>query len=150
MSKTCNRKFKEGEEVYVVDWWGTSKGTQAFEAAAEIIEVEEESFLAVLYGDTYQRYSFKDYGRLIFDDKDEAEKAAEKLPKPGSTVWLIDEDYNISKSKVKGIEGGYFDEIFNLTIELEDNKSITTDRIGTEVFLSEESVKEKKKTLSTS
>ena len=69
MSKECKRDFKVNQTVYLVDYWGTSNGSQAFEAQAKILQVDEENktFDAVLYGDTYQRYSFEDYGRLIFD-----------------------------------------------------------------------------------
>ena len=89
MSKECKRDFKVNQTVYLVDYWGTSNGTQAFETEAKILQVDEESktFDAVLYGDTYQRYSFEDYGRLIFDTAKEANEAAGKLPKPGSVVY---------------------------------------------------------------
>ena len=55
MTNALKRSFKEGERVYVVDYWGTSNGTQAFEAQAEIlkVDVKAKTFTAVLYGDTY-------------------------------------------------------------------------------------------------
>lgn len=83
------RDFKKNDEVYVVDYWGTSKGAAAFSARALIIDVDEEkrTFIGVLYGDTYQRYSFEDYGRLIFDTSIQANEAASKLPKPGDTIY---------------------------------------------------------------
>lgn len=89
MLTECKRTFKVNQTVYVVDYWGTDNGTQAFEARAVIIEVDENNmtFGAILYGDTYQRYRFKDYGRLIFDTKEEAVIAANKLPKPGSFIY---------------------------------------------------------------
>lgn len=89
MSKECKRDFKVNQTVYLVDYWGTNNGTQAFEAQAEILHVGEKNktFNAVLYGDTYQRYSFEDYGRLIFDTEEEAAEAADKLPKPKSIVY---------------------------------------------------------------
>ena len=140
MSKTLNREFKEGEIVYVVDRWGTNNGTQAFATTAKILKVRENYFLAVVYGDIYQKYSFKDYGRLIFNTKSEAEKAAGKIPKPGSIVWVIDKPGSISKIIVKNIGEDSFSDTFDLTIELEDGKSISTDKIGTQVFLNEECV----------
>ena len=77
------RMFHEEEEIYVVDYWSSNLGMQAFEAYAKIYKVdpEKEIFAAVLYGDTCQTYSFKDYGRLIFDTHDEAYEAAKKSQK---------------------------------------------------------------------
>ena len=56
MANAFKRSFQVGERVYVVDYWGTNNGTQAFEAQAEILKVDvtAETFTAVLYGDTYQ------------------------------------------------------------------------------------------------
>ena len=34
MKNALKRDFKEGQYVYVVDYWGTKNGTQAFEAGA--------------------------------------------------------------------------------------------------------------------
>lgn len=85
MSKECKRDFKVNQTVYLVDYWGS----QAFESQTKILQVDEENktFNAVLYGDTYQRYSFEDYGRLIFDTVEEANEATGKLPKPNSVVY---------------------------------------------------------------
>ena len=91
MTNASKRSFKEGERVYVVDQLGTSNGTQAFEAQAEIlkVDVKAKTFTAVLYGDIYQKYSFKDYGRLIFDTSAGATEAANNLPKPKTKVYQI-------------------------------------------------------------
>ena len=51
MSKECKRDFKVNQTVYLVDYWGTNDGTQAFEARAKILSVDEtnKTFDAVLY-----------------------------------------------------------------------------------------------------
>lgn len=36
MSKECKRDFKVNQTVYLVDYWGTNNGSQAFEAQAKI------------------------------------------------------------------------------------------------------------------
>ena len=110
MSKECKRDFKVNQTVYLVDYWGTNNGTQAFEAEAKILQVDEENktFDAVLYGDTYKRYSFEDYGRLIFDTAKEANEAAGKLPKPKSVVYQKI-GKRVYKKTVSGINEHYVD-----------------------------------------
>ena len=84
MEKAPERIFKKGEYVYVVDYGSTEHGTQAFGVDARILFVEEkdQTFRARLYGFTRHTYSFKDYGRLIFDSRSEAIKAANDFPPP--------------------------------------------------------------------
>ena len=110
MANAFKRSFQVGERVYVVDYWGTNNGTQAFEAQAEILKVDvtAETFTAVLYGDTYQEYSFKDYGRLIFDTSAEAVEAANNLPKPKTIVYQII-GKRVYKKIVEGIGEQYND-----------------------------------------
>ena len=81
MENSLKRNFKVGECVYVVDYWGTDNGTQAFEAQANILKVDvtAETFTAELYGESYLKYSFKDYGRLIFDTSAKAIEALIEL-----------------------------------------------------------------------
>ena len=43
MSKECKRDFKVNQTVYLVDYWGTNNGSQAFEAQAKILQVNEEN-----------------------------------------------------------------------------------------------------------
>ena len=138
MSKECKRDFKVNQTVYLVDYWGTNNGSQAFEAEAKILQVNEENktFDAVLYGDTYQRYSFEDYGRLIFDTAKEAAEAANKLPKPLSVVYQKI-GKRVYKKTVCGIYGHYVDNVYNLIIRLNKGKDVSTKEIGISIFLNE-------------
>lgn len=138
MANAPKRIFKEGQLVYVVDYWGTSIGTQAFEASAGILEVDEkeQTFLAVLYGDTYQTYSFNDYGRLIFDTSDEATVAANQLPKPQTAVYQII-GKRVYKKLVIGILGQYVNGSYDLVVHLNKGKNISTKEIGHSLFLNE-------------
>lgn len=135
MQNASNRKFKCGETVYVVDYWGG----EAFKAEAEIIKVypEESTFTAVLYGDTYQEYSFKDYGRLIFDTEQEAVKEAEKFPEPGSTVYQVVGN-RIDKKVACWIEGAYTtSDVYDLVIQLDKEGTISSKELGHTLFVSE-------------
>lgn len=132
------RTFETNEVVYVVDHWGTDIGQMAFSARAEIIRVDESKkiFLAVLYGDTYEEYSFKDYGRLIFDTKNEADEAASKFPRPLSVVYQKD-DKNVSKKTVIGIIGRYVDRILDLFIKFDDETEVSSKELGVSIFTKE-------------
>ena len=138
MSNECKRDFKVNQTVYLVDYWGTDNGSQAFEAQAEILHVDEKNktFNAVLYGDTYQRYSFDDYGRLIFDTAKEANEAADKLPKPNSVVYQKI-GKRVYKKTVSGISGHYVDNVYDLKIRFDKGKDVSTKEIGISIFLNE-------------
>lgn len=138
MSKQCKREFKVNQTVYLVDYWGTSNGSQVFEAQAEILHVDEENktFNAVLYGDTYQKYSFEDYGRLIFDTAKEAAKAANKLPKPKSVIYQKI-GKRVYKKTVLDIGGHYVDGVYDLKIRLNKGKDVSTKEIGISIFINE-------------
>ncbi len=138
MSKKCKRDFKVYQTVYLVDYWGTDNGTQAFEALGEILKVDEEhkTFDAVLYGDSYRRYSFKDYGRLFFDTEQEATEAARKLPKPKSVIYKKI-GKRVYKRTVLNINGHYVDGVFDLILRLNRGKDVSTKEIGISVFLNE-------------
>ena len=138
------RNFKNRDEVYVVDYWGTEKGAAAFSARALIIAVDEEkkTFCGVLYGDTYQTYSFADYGRLIFDTSIEANTAASKLPKPGGIVYQRIGD-RVYKKEVDSIGGGYVDDVFDLKICFKRGKAVSTKEMGVTVFLNEADARNK-------
>ena len=138
MSKECKRDFKVNQTVYLVDYWGTNNGSQAFETCAEILHVDKKSktFNAVLYGDTYQKYSFEDYGRLIFDTAEEAVKAANKLPKPKSVIYQKIGKI-VYKKTVLGIDGHYVDGVYDLKILLNKGKDVSTKEIGISIFLNE-------------
>lgn len=138
MSKEFKRDFKVNQTVYLVDYWGTKIGAQAFEAQAKILQVDEENktFDAVLYGDTYQKYSFEDYGRLIFDTAKEANEAAGKLPKPKSIVYQKI-GKRVYKKTVTDIGGHYVDGVYDLKICLNKGKEVSTKEMGISIFLNE-------------
>lgn len=138
MKKECKHDFKVNQTAYLVDYWGTNNGSQAFEAQAKILQVDEENktFDAVLYGDTYQRYSLEDYGRLIFDTAEEANEAAGKLPKTKSVVYKKI-GKRVYKKMVCGIGGHYVDNVYDLIIHLNKGKDISTKEIGISIFLNE-------------
>lgn len=145
MNNVLKRNFEEGQHIYVVDYWGTNEGTQAFEAGATILKVDEKKqiFLAILYGDTYQTYSFMDYGRLIFDTQNEAVEAADKLPKPKSIVYqLIGK--RVYKKLALGIGGQHMDGTYDLVVHLNKGKDISTKEIGQSLFLSESDARKNK------
>lgn len=138
MSKECKRDFKVNQAVYLVDYWGTSNGSLAFETKSKILRVDEENktFDAVLYGDTYQKYSFEDYGRLIFDTEKEAIEAAAKLPRPKSVVYQKI-GKRVYKKTVSGIYGHYVDNVYDLIIRLNKGNNVSTKEIGISIFLNE-------------
>ena len=138
MPNASKRTFKPGEIVYVVDYWGTSNGVQAFEAIAEILQVNEkaQTFSAILYGDTYHTYSFKDFGRLIFDTSVEASKAANVLPKPQTIIYQRI-GKRIYRKLVEGIGSQYTNCTYDLVIHLNRGKSISTKEMGHTLFLTE-------------
>lgn len=138
------RNFRNNEDVYVVDYWGTSKGSAAFSVRARVIEVDEEkeTFVGVLYGDTYQRYSFADYGRLIFDTSIQANDAASKLPKPGDIVYER-KGGRVYKKKVTAISGGYVFEVYDLKICFEKGNSVSTKEMGVTIFFDEATARSK-------
>ena len=130
--------FKVGKYVYVVDWWGTSDGMQAITVRAKILDIDVNAgtFFALLYGDTYVKYSFKDYGRLIFDTQKEAVIATNKLPKPKTTIFQRI-GKRVYKKVVKGIGSRYNDGIYDLIILLNRGQDISTKEIGHSLFLNE-------------
>lgn len=137
------RSFQVGKHVYVVDWWGTSDGMKANAVRAEILDIDiiAETFTAVLYGDTYIRYSYKDYGRLIFDTQKEADEAANKLPKPKTTIFQKI-GKRVYKKVVKGIRSQYTDGIYDLIILLNKGQGISTKELGHSLFLNESDARE--------
>lgn len=144
MATTQKRQFHKDERIYLVDCWGTSSGPRAFANNATIKVVEGNNVIVKLEGGIYQKYSIDDYGRLIFDTHAEAEKAAKKLPKPKSIIYLKNEDNTTSKYVVMGIWYKVEKETVKLVIKLENSEDIVIDRIGVDIFLSEESAKAKR------
>ena len=125
MKNALERNFKEGQYVYVVHYWYTNNGMQAFKTWAKIFEIDESKqvFSAFLYDDTYKVYSFKDYGRLIFDTSNEAEEAAERLPKPQTIVFQVI-GKKVYKKIVIGIDEQYTDGVYDLLSYNEIEKTL--------------------------
>ena len=146
MKNALKRNFKKGQYVYVVDYWGTKNGTQAFEAGAEILEVDEknQSFLAVLYGYTSQTYILNDFVILIYDTSNEAVEAADKLHKPQTTVYQVI-GKRVYKKIANGISGEYLNGVYDLVICLNRGKAISTKEIGHSLFLNEFDARKNKK-----
>lgn len=136
MDITPKRDFKIGERVYVVDYWNTGNGTEAIGTEADILLVDEEDkvFTGLLYGDTTELYSFNDYGRLIFDTLDEAVKAAEKIPKPGTKVHQTIGKKVYTKT-VENISGQYIDGVYDLIIIFDKGSEVSIKEIGQSLII---------------
>lgn len=142
MSKECKRDFKVGQTVYLVDFCRTNNGAQAFETKARILRVDkkEKTFVALLYRNTYQTYSFEDYGCLIFDTQKEAAEAADKLPKPKSVMYQKFRG-KIYKRTVVGIDGNHDTGVYDLIIFF-DVYHASIKEIGKTVFFNEEDARQ--------
>lgn len=138
MKETINRIFTKGEYVYIVDYWCTEDGPQACETKAKILKVDKkaQTFTALLYGDTYQIYSFNDYGRLFFDTLDETTIATNNLPKPNTIVYQVIRN-KVYKKLVKGIGGKHINGVFDLIIHFAKGKDVSSKEIGNSIFLCE-------------
>ena len=142
MSNACKRDFYERQIVYLVDYWSS----EACAARGQILQVDKanNTFVAVLYGDTYQRYSFNDYGCLIFDTAEQAGNAANKLPRSGTTLYQ-----KIGKRVYKkisdGISGHYVNDVYDLVICLNKGGKVSIKEIGKSIFLNEADARENKK-----
>ena len=146
MKKALKRRFEKGQHIYVVDYWYTFNGPQAFETSSIIWKVnkKDRTFLASLYGDTFKTYSFNDYNRLFFDTLDDAAKDASKLPKPQTTVYHVIDNIIYTKLVI-GIYGRYTNDTYDLFIELNNGNNISTKEIGITLFLTEsDAIKNKK------
>ena len=139
------RNFKVKDKVYVVDYWGTSKGAAAFAVGAFIVSINEaeRTLCAVLYGDTYQVYSFRDYGRLFFDTAIAANEAASKLPKPGDIVYQRKGE-RVYKEQVDSIGGGYVEDVYDLKVYFKSGRNVSTKKMGVTVFFNEAAARNKK------
>lgn len=142
MEYAIKRKFHVGEIVYVIDCWDNKNGMQAFGAHAKIMEVNEEnhSFVAILYGNTRQRYNFYDYGRLIFDTEYEVINAVEQLPIPTSKIYHVIGKRVFQRTVIAvqdKIVNGYTD----MVLKFDKGKDISISQIEKTVFLSENAAK---------
>lgn len=145
MKDVLKRKLKKGNLIYVVDYREINESEEAYVTRAYIFEVDEESETlgVVLYGKTYQIYSFEDYGRLFFDTPEEAAKAANSIPKPGAIVVQITKK-KVYKKVVIAIYGRYTDGVYDLVICLNRGKAVSTKELGKTLFLNELDAKNKK------
>jgi hypothetical protein len=136
MKKASLRKFKVKDKVFIIDHWWTTQGPQAFSARAEIVKVDKKNkiFTAVLYGDTYQKYSFKDVGRLIFGSKSEADTVVDTLPLPNTRVFQKI-GKNTYKKTVKGVIGKEINGIYDLVVTFNRGKELSIKEIGKTLFL---------------
>lgn len=98
-------------------------------------------FDAVWCRDTYKRYSFEDYGRLIFDTAKEDAKAANKFPQPKSVVYQKI-GKRVYKKTVLGIDRYYVDEVYDLKIRLSKGKGVSTKEIGISIFFNESNARQ--------
>ena len=145
MNNALKRNFEKGQYVYVIDYWGTINGTQAFETQAKIWNVnnKEKTFTAVLYGDTFQTYSFSDYKRLIFDTSNEAANATKQFSKPQTIVYHVigNRVYKKVVHEIYGKNNGTYD----LFIRLNKGNDISSKEINHSLFLTEKDARNNKK-----
>ena len=138
MANTLKREFKVGQYISVVDCCNTNIGTKAIEVSAYIFAVDEakQTFNAGQYVGPYHTYSFKDYGRLIFDNLYDASNAAEMLPKPQTNIYHVI-GKRVYKKLVLGIIGQYTDGTYDLVIRLNKGKNISTKEMSRSLFINE-------------
>ena len=142
MSDACKREFMIGQIIYAVD----SKQTQPIVRKAQIIQISgsEKKLLAVFpydMGDGTHIYSFSDYGRLYFFDKKEAMDAADKLPKPNTTLYEI-VNAHVRKRVVYGLWSNHFSGDFDLYIRFKNKKSISTKELNVTLFFDKKTAKQ--------
>ena len=144
MTKTLKRVFKVAEIVYVIDYWETEYGNRFFGVKAEVLSVNEEdqTFRALLYGDTIQTYRFSDYNHIVFDTIQEANEVARKLPKPKDKVYLFTPK-SVKKMTVIDIGGKGYTRGMELNVCLNNRAEISINEIGKKIFLDEEEAKAK-------
>ena len=135
MKESLKRILEKDREVYVIDHWGYIKGAKAIVTRATILEVDykNKNLVALLYGDTYNRYKFEDYGRLIFNTEQEANTFANKIPDPGSIIFQIIGRKVYSKA-IRNILGKNEEGFYDLIIEFDRGSCISTKELGHTIF----------------
>ncbi|MBP3255668.1 MAG: hypothetical protein J6M60_04175 [Clostridia bacterium] len=135
MKESLKRILEKDKVVYVIDYWGYTKGSKAIVTSATILDVDykHKILVALLYGDTYNRYKFEDYGRLIFNTETEANTFASKIPDPGSIIFQIIGTKVYSKS-VRNIRGKNDEGCHDLVIEFDRGSCISTKELGHTIF----------------
>lgn len=139
MKESLKRFLEKGKDVYVIDYWGGNNGTKAFVSRATVLNVDSKNkrFLLFLYGDTYIRYKFEDYGRLIFDDESKANSVACKIPDPGSIVFQIIGQKVYSKV-IRCVHGKNVNGIYDLFFEFDRGHGISIKELGQTIFSNRE------------
>lgn len=147
--QNASRNFNDGDVVSVVDTWGG----KAIATTARILHVSKrkKKFMAVLSEDTYRRYDFADYGRIIFDTAEEAKNVADKIPVPGTIVYILKRG-KIHEERVidvcsKHNKEGVADIIIKLVEDEEAyiTANISIKQIGEVLFSSKEDAEKNKK-----
>lgn len=140
MANANKRTFKQGEEVYVIDWWGAN----AVVARAEILSVQKRTntFMAVLYGDTYQKYCFDDYQKIIFDDWFSANNKLNTIPKEGYVVYQV-KGKRVYKKIVDSICGRKKEKGMDVIIRFTKGDPVSIRQLGITIFASYKQAKDK-------
>lgn len=137
----CEEKFKKWDWVFVIELWLKDGCLQPFGTGAHVVEIDEESktIKVKICGSTYRTYSYEDFGRLVFNNKELADKATKKYPKNGDTIYQVEDD-KTSPKKVLGIIYKYVNGVMDLFIKFEDGKEVSSKEIGKTIFLKEEDI----------
>ena len=143
MKESLKRILEKDRVVYVIDHWGYTKGSKAIVTSATILDVDykHKILVALLYGDTYNRYKFEDYGRLIFNTETEANTFASKIPDPGSIVYQIIGTKVYSKS-VRNISSKSKEGFHDLVIEFDRGSCVSTKELGHTIFAKRDEARE--------
>lgn len=139
MADTCKRKLKKGDTVYVI----SCEDTEILVTQAQILKVDNETFCAVIYENKWKKYAFKDFGRIFFYTKQEAEEVATRLPTPNSIVYHLVGNH-IHQRKVIGIYDKHINGVTNLLIRFHKSRYVPIEKIGCELFLREVDARRKK------
>ena len=138
MGDSLNRCFEKNQPIYVVDYYGIGRKTEAIGTRAYIVcyDKDRQIFKAILYGDTYNTYSIKDAGRLFFDSLSEAVRAANSLPKY-QTIMYQKKDNKVYKKQVDGIKGHHVNGVYDLVVCFNRGECVSIKEIGHTVFFEE-------------
>lgn len=146
MKEALERKLEKGKEVYQITTLGGQHygigGVAAIEQAF-IAEIRNDGTFITATSDIWWRthYSLEDYGTIVFDKKEDAEEAVSKLPRPGTTIYVVssEEDFEgIYTRKAIGIEEKNNSKgCKELKINLESKAHIPISEIGKTLFINE-------------
>ena len=138
MQDSIKRCLEDNQPIYVVDYYGIGRKTEAIGTRAYIVcyDKDRQIFKAMLYGDTYNTYSIKDAGRLFFDSLSEAVRAADSLPKP-HTIMYQKKEKKVYKKEVAGIRGHYVNGVYDLVICFNRGECVSIKEIGHTMFFEE-------------